>query len=83
MIVAEKQALKSDAGIKFEISTLQYKKGLPFVVAAGIHVIPFTKSYMVAFVMVTPVTERAKTPDTEAITQVFNSFHILGEQPVK
>jgi hypothetical protein len=82
MIVSEKQALKSDAGIKFQISTLHYKDGVPLVVA-GVHVIPFTKSYMVAFVMVIPVTQGTKTPETEVLTQVFNSFHILGERPVE
>jgi hypothetical protein len=32
--------------------------------------------------MITPV-DRTATKDNETITRVFNSFHVLGEQPIK
>ncbi len=81
MIVSEKRVLPSDAGIKFYISTAHIKGNVTTLVA-GMHIVPFEKPYVVIFTMVTPVDPTA-TADNETITRVFNSFHVLGEQPIK
>jgi hypothetical protein len=49
---------------------------------AGIHIVPFEKPYMITFTMFTPM-DRTATKDNEIITRVFNSFHSLGERPIK
>ena len=81
MIVSEKRVLPSDAGIKFYISTAHIKGNLTTLVA-GMHIVPFEKPYMVILTMVTPLDPTA-TEDNETITRVFNSFHVLGERPIK
>jgi hypothetical protein len=81
MLVSEKQVRPSDVGIKFYISTAHIKDNVTILVA-GIHLVPFEKPYMVTFTMITPVDPTA-TRDNETITQVFNSFHVLGERPMK
>lgn len=79
MIVSEKQVRPSEAGIRFYIST-GHIKGNATILVAGIHIVPFEKPYMITFTMITPV-DRTATADNEIITRVFNSFHLLGEQP--
>jgi hypothetical protein len=81
MIISEKRVLPSDTGIQFYISTAHIKDNVTTLMA-GIHVVPFEKPYMVTFTMITPVDPTA-TKDHEIITRVFNSFHILGERPMK
>jgi hypothetical protein len=81
MIVSEKRMQPSDTGIKFYISTAHIKGNVTMLMA-GIHIVPFEKPYMVAFTMITPV-DRTATKDNETITRVFNSFHVLGEHPMK
>ena len=81
MIVSEKRLVPSDAGIKFYISTAHIK-GKVTMLMAGIYIVPFEKPYMVTFTMITPV-DRTATKNNETIRQVFNSFHVLGERPIK
>lgn len=81
MIVSENRMMPSDVGIKFYISTAHIK-GKVTMLMAGIHIVPFEKPYMVTFTMITPV-DRTATKDNETITWVFNSFHVLGERPIK
>lgn len=81
MIVSEKQVQPSDAGIRFYISTAHIKGNVAMLMA-GIHIVPFEKPYIVTFTMMTPV-DRTATADNETITRVFNSFHVLGERPIK
>ncbi len=81
MIVSEKQMQPSDAGIKFYISTAHIK-GNTAILVAGTHILPYEKPYMVTFMMITPV-NRTATKDNETITRVFNSFHVLGERPIR
>ncbi len=81
MIVVEREVRPSDVGIKFYISTAHIKGSVTMLVA-GTHVLPFEKPYMVTFLMITPV-DRTATADNEVITRVFNSFHILGERPIR
>jgi hypothetical protein len=82
MIVAEKRAVPSNAGIKFYIATVNIIKGTGVMGASGIHILPFEKPYMVSFLMSTPADQTA-TSDNEIIKNVFDSFHILGEPPIK
>lgn len=79
MVVSEKRVQPSDAGIKFYISTA-HTKGNVTMLMAGIHIVPFEKPYMVTFTMITPV-DQTGTSDNETITQILNSFHLLGEKP--
>ena len=81
MIVSEKKILPSDAGIQFYISTA-HRKGNMTLLVAGIHIVPFEKPHILTFMMVAPVDPTA-TKDNETIDRVFNSFHILGERPIK
>jgi hypothetical protein len=53
-----------------------------FLTRPRIHIIPFEKTYVVGFLMVSPL-DRAATADNEIMSRVFNSFHILGERPVQ
>lgn len=81
MIVSEKQVQPSDAGIRFYISAAHIKGKVP-IVTAGIHIVPFAKPHVVTFLMIIPADPTA-TKDNETITRVFNSFHVLGERPIK
>ena len=81
MIVSEKRQIPSNVGIKFYISTA-HVKGRVTMLVSGIHIIPFGKPYMIIFMMIAPV-DRAATADNKAITRIFNSFHVLGERPIK
>lgn len=81
IIVSEKRVLPSDTGVQFYISTGNIK-GNAVILVAGVHIVPFEKPYMITFMMITPV-DRNATKDNETITRVFNSFHILGERPLK
>jgi hypothetical protein len=81
MIVSEKRVQPSDAGIMFYLSTAHIKGSITMLMA-GIHIVPFEKRYMITFTMFTPV-DRTAPKDNEIITRVFNSFHILGERPIK
>jgi hypothetical protein len=81
MIVSEKQMQPSDAGIRFYISTA-HVKGNATILMAGIHIVPFEKPYMVTFTMITPV-DKTAIADNESITRIFNSFHLLGERPIR
>jgi hypothetical protein len=90
IIVAERRALESDAGIKFYIATAMYfekevgeqrdrhDRGVMGV--AGQHIVPFEKDYVVSFLMVSPVDPKA-TEENATLTNVFNSFHVTGERP--
>ncbi len=80
MVLGEKQILPSDHGIKFYISTLHTvgEKNIPLGVA-GIHIYPFNKDYLVNFVMISPLRKDAKE-ENQTCTNVFNSFHLVGEE---
>jgi hypothetical protein len=81
MFVVEKKVIPSDAGIKFYVSTLQMKGDSSFGVF-GLHIAPFGKPYILAFVIGSPV-DKSVTEDNTTVTRVFQSFHVLGEQPVQ
>lgn len=81
MIVVGKQVWPSDAGIKFYISTA-HTIGNAGILAVGVHLVPFEKPYMVTFMMITPGDQTA-TQDSETMTRILSSFHILGERPIE
>ena len=79
VVVVERKELPFDAGIAFYISTVQMKGDMPMAVF-GMHIIPFDKPYILAFLIVSPL-DKTATADNEVTTQVFNSFHVIGEKP--
>jgi hypothetical protein len=81
MLVTDEQLVPSNAGIEFYISTVLLKTDLPMVVF-GIHIVPFGKPYVLAFIVVTSV-DKSATADNEALTKMLNSFHVTGEKPLE
>ena len=70
--------LSTDFGIKYYISTLHaMKTGRPIIVA-GIHEIPFSRSYRIDFIM-TAFWDKKAEKQNETLKEVFNSFHLIGE----
>ena len=80
MKVGERRDLSNDVGIKFYIATLHTMKAGKPIIVAGIHAFPFDKDYSINFTMTT-FWDPAATQDHEMFTQVFNSFHLIGEPP--
>ncbi len=80
MKVGERRDLSNEFGIKFYIATLnEMKNGKPIIVA-GIHAFPFNKDYSVNFTMTT-FYDPAATQENQTLTDVFNSFRLIGEPP--
>jgi hypothetical protein len=78
MKVGERRDLSNEFGIKFYIATLnEIKNGKPIIVA-GIHAFPFNKDYSVNFTMTT-FYDPAATQEHQRLTEVFNSFRLIGE----
>ncbi len=78
MKVGERRDLSNEFGIKFYIATLnEMKNGKPIIVA-GIHAFPFSKDYSINFTMTT-FYDPAATQENQTLTEVFNSFHLIGE----
>jgi hypothetical protein len=78
MKVGERRDLSNEFGIKFYIATLnEMKNGKPIIVA-GIHAFPFNKDYSINFTMTT-FYDPAATEEHQKLTEVFNSFRLIGE----
>jgi hypothetical protein len=78
MKVGERRDLSNQFGIKFYIATLnEMKNGRPIIVA-GIHAFPFNKDYSINFTMTT-FYDPAATQENQRLTDVFNSFRLIGE----
>ena len=78
MKVGERRDLSNEFGIKFYIATLnEMKNGKPIIVA-GIHAFPFNKDYSINFTMTT-FYDPAATQENQRLTDVFNSFRLIGE----
>jgi hypothetical protein len=78
MKVGERRDLSNEFGVKFYIATLnEMKNGKPIIVA-GIHAFPFNKDYSVNFTMTT-FYDPAATQENQGLTEVFNSFRLIGE----
>ena len=78
MKVGERRDLSNEFGVKFYIATLnEMKNGKPIIVA-GIHAFPFNKDYSVNFTMTT-FYDPAATQENQRLTEVFNSFRLIGE----
>jgi len=78
MKVGDRRDLSSETGAKFYISTLHTLKTGQTIIVAGIHAVPFSKDHMINFIMTTAWDESAKK-DNELLTDVFNSFRLIGE----
>jgi hypothetical protein len=81
MSVLERKALDSNKGIRFYISTIHFIDGKPPIVVVGTHLQPFDKPYGIAFVM-NVIADKKMKDDQKLYNDIFNSFHLLGEQPV-
>jgi hypothetical protein len=78
MRIGERRDLSNDVGVKFYIATFHtMKEGKP-VIVAGIHAFPFDKDYSINFTL-TAFWNPAATQENEMLTEVFNSFRLLGE----
>ena len=78
MKVGERRDISNEFGVKFYIATLnEMKNGKPIIVA-GIHAFPFNKDYSVNFTMTT-FYDPAATQENQRLTEVFNSFRLIGE----
>ena len=78
MKVGDRRDLSNEFGIKFYIATFHTMKDGKPIIVAGIHALPFNKDYAVNFTMTT-FYEPAATRENEMLTQVFNSFRLIGE----
>jgi hypothetical protein len=74
MVVANKQVLPSDDGVMFHVSTLQ-TIGEDQIVIAGMHLIPFTQSHMISFIMMSPF--KVAPAQQQAINAVLKSFRFV------
>jgi hypothetical protein len=81
MKVGERRDISNEFGVKFYIATLnEMKNGKPIIVA-GIHAFPFNKDYSVNFTMTT-FYDPAATQENQRLTEVFNSFRLIGEPQI-
>jgi hypothetical protein len=79
MQIGERRDLSTDSAIKFYISTRHKIAGDRSVIVAGIHVVPFSKDYVINFLM-TAFLENTPKTEMDALLFVFNSFHMTGEE---
>jgi hypothetical protein len=80
MKIGERRDLSNDAGVKYYVATFHtMKEGKPIIVA-GIHAFPFDKDYSINFTLTT-FWNPAATQENETLTEVFNSFRLMGEPP--
>ena len=78
MKIGERRDLSNDVGVKFYVATFHtMKEGKPIIVA-GIHAFPFNKDYSINFTLTT-FWNPAATQENEMLTEVFNSFRLMGE----
>jgi hypothetical protein len=78
MKIGERRDLSNEVGVKFYVATLHTMKVGKPVIVAGIHAFPFDKDYSVNFIL-TAFWNPAATQENEMLTEVFNSFHLMGE----
>jgi hypothetical protein len=81
MVVSETQNMRSHVGIKFYVSTIHFVEKKPPIALLGTHLVPFEKPYMIMFVIAVVVDKNLKEDQT-LYNNIFNSFHLLEEQPV-
>lgn len=77
MDLIESKTIPSNIAVQFYISTLY--KGRHSIFIAGMHTLPFGKPYLIALVAVSPTPVK----ENDTITKVFNSFHLIGQTPMK
>ncbi len=80
MLVAQKVILHSEVSIQFYISTLNFVDTTTQITMAGIHAVPFGKNNMISF-LGTTVLNDATEGESETVSLILSSFHLLGERP--
>lgn len=80
MKVGERRDLSNDAGVKYYVATFHTMKAGKPIIVAGIHAFPFDKDYSINFTL-TSFWDPAATQENEMLTEVFNSFRLMGEPP--
>jgi hypothetical protein len=78
MKVGERRDLSNDVGVKYYVATFHTMKGGNPIIVAGIHAFPFDRDYSINFTM-TSFWNPAATQENEILTEVFNSFRLMGE----
>jgi hypothetical protein len=76
--IGERRDLSNDVGVKFYLATLHTMKVGKPVIVAGIHAFPFDKDYSINFTL-TAFWDPSATQENEMLTEVFNSFRLMGE----
>jgi hypothetical protein len=80
MKVGERRDLSNSAGVKYYVATFHTMKAGKPIIVAGIHAFPFDKDYSINFTL-TSFWDPAATQENEMLTEVFNSFRLMGEPP--
>ena len=80
MKVGERRDLSNDVGVKYYVATFHTMKGGKPIIVAGIHAFPFDRDYSINFTM-TSFWNPSATQENEMLTEVFNSFRLMGEPP--
>jgi hypothetical protein len=80
MKVGERRDLSNDVGVKYYVATFHTMKDGKPIIVAGIHAFPFDKDYSINFTLTTFWNPSA-TQENEMLTEVFNSFRLMGEPP--
>jgi hypothetical protein len=78
MKVGERRDLSNHVGIKYYVATFHTMKDGKPIIVAGIHAFPFDKDYSINFTL-TSFWNPAATQENEMLTEVFNSFQLMGE----
>jgi hypothetical protein len=78
MKIGERRDLSNDVGVKFYIATFHTMKAGKPIIVAGIHAFPFNQDYSINFTL-TAFWNPAATQENEILTEVFNSFRLMGE----
>ena len=81
MTLLESKVMRSEVGIKFYVSTLQFIDGKPPVAIIGTHLVPFEKPHMIVFLM-SIIADKKMKEDQRLYDNIFNSFRLVGEVPI-
>jgi len=81
MTVLESKLTPSNKGIRFYISTIHFIDGKPPIALIATHIHPFDKPYGIIFLM-SVVADKHLKEDQMLYDNIFNSFHLVGEQSV-
>jgi len=85
MIIDDKYFIPSNIAIKFFVNTLHFirtEAGEQPMILSAIHCFPFDKDYSIRYMMLFTADAEDKA-ENETLTNVINSFHLVGEKPLK